>query len=458
MSLTDVFGAQFPYLFTSSLAISVLLFMLPQQDAQGSALRMASLGFLLVAISSLILTLTQNSGDLYLRGFALTLALVGISFLFVELSYVVAPSKLVVTVAAIVATFGIFIFVAWLQSPPYFVRLVIIDVLFAASLGFLGFFAQKLSVSQYATSRFVLSLSAFAFASISVLRILFFIFLNDQLLFLFYFAYCYVSIGVFSIFGLGFGFALTHIERVKFEMKLRNAENVALLDDVWEKQKQLEGVKNFITHEIVRPINAARSLCRSMNQRVQYSSHVAPIHYSEGGKLKRLEKELDSAMAQIQAVRDFDDVESLLKDVSLAEVGVSEFFASTQSRWDVLLEIHESTFGHLLHVDGFLLDIAIDNIIENAFKFSNGGVRLTVWCDDSSMCHIDVIDDGAGIPFGDWQNVWKIYFRVNEASSSEVTGSGLGMFLASKILNAHNGSARVVSSTPSTIRMSLPCK
>jgi signal transduction histidine kinase len=457
MNFTDVFGAQFPYLFTSSFAISVLLFMLPQQDNQRSALRMASFGFLLVATSSLILTLTQNSGNLYLRGFALMLALLGISCLFLELSYVLSRTKLIVIIASIVATFGVFIFFAWLQSPLYFARLIIIDTLFALSLGSLGYFSQKLNPRQYATSRLILGFSAYSFAAVSLLRIAFFIFLSDQLTFLFFFAYSYVSVGVFAIFGLGFGFALTHIERVTFEIKLKNAENIELLREVREKKNQLEGVKNFITHEIVRPINAAKSLCRSIGHGAVQSSNSASIFFPEDTKLRLLEKELNSAMAQIQAVRDFDDVESLLDDVSLSNVDIREFFSSTQSRWDVLLELHESTLGRFFKIDSFLLDIAIDNIIENAFKFGAGGVRLTVWCDEPSVCHIDVIDNGSGIPPCDWESVWRIYYRGSGVTSAEVHGSGLGMFLVSKILRAHDGSARVVSNSPSAIRMSLPC-
>jgi signal transduction histidine kinase len=458
MNFSEVFGAQFPYLFTSSLAISVLLFLLPQQTTHASALRMASLGFFLLAICSLILTLTQNCCYLYLRGFALMLALFGVSCLFVELGKVVSASKLILPAAAIVLNFGLVIFFVWLQSPPYFIRLIIVDILFAASFGFLGFLSLKLDPSQYATSRFVLGASAFSFASISLLRIIFFIFMGDWPLLLIHFAYLYVSTGVFSIFGLGFGFALTHIERVKFEMNLRNAENIALLKDVREKKRQLEDVKNFITHEIVRPINSAKSICRSLLQRAQQPSHRATTCHEENVKLRTLERELDSAMNQIQAVRDFDDVESLLDDVSFCELEIQVFFSAIQSRWNLILEIHDNALGRCLKADGFLLDIAIDNIIENAFKFGNGVVRLVVWCDESSVCHLDVIDDGVGIPVCDWQNVWNIYFRVNSASSTEVNGSGLGMFLTSKILSAHDGSAQVVSNSPSTIRMSLPCQ
>lgn len=456
--LTDIFGAQFPYLFTSSLAMSALLFMLPLKTTLKSPLRMASFGFILVAASMIILTLTQDCCYLYVRGFALMLGLFGISCLFIELGNVVAASKLMVFATAIVASFGLLTFIFWLQSPPYFVRLVIIDTFFATSLGLLGFISQKLDRFQYPTSRFLLSLSAFSFASISLLRIMIFALFNEHQSLMVYFAYFYVSTGVFSIFGLGFGFALTHIERVKFEMKLKNDENIMLLKDVLEKKKQLEDVRNFITHEIVRPINSAKSLCRVIRTKTEQPYLGATTCLGENDNLMALERELDSAMSQIRAVRDFDDVESLLDDVSISEVEIQDFFSAIQSRWNVILELNDNTLGRRLTADGFLLDIAIDNIIENAFKFGNGVVRLSVCCDESSVCHVDVIDDGPGIPVYDWKNVWNIYFRVNSKLSSKVSGSGLGMFLVSKILSAHNGSAQVVSNSPSTIRISLPCQ
>lgn len=458
MSLTDIFGAQFPYIFTSSLAVSLLLMMLPRFAGADSVLRVASLGFTLVAISALILTLTQDSDNIPLRGLALTLLIFGMSCFFVELGNFSGSRKLSLITAAVVVTFGVIIFIVWLQSPPYSLRLTVIDAVFAGIMGFFGFSSIKMDPSHYPTSRFVLSTSALSFVLISLLRLFFFHFLSEHYFALEYFAYFYVSVGIFSIFGLGFGFALLYVELLKSNIALKNAENKLLLADVTEKKAQLEDIKNFLTHEIVRPINSAKALCRSMRQMGKQPSFKAAPFYTEIAELQKLEKELDSVMAQIHAVREFDDVASLLSDISVSDLDIEHYFYTIQSRWNVKLELNENTFDRGLKADGFLLDIAIDNIIENAFKYGKGGVRLVVSCDESSICHIDVIDEGAGIPISYWQNVWGLYFRVNNESSTTITGSGIGMFLTSKILSAHHGSTRVVSNLPSTIRLSLPCR
>lgn len=458
MSLTDIFGAQFPYLATSSFSVSALLLMLPVDKTPPPGIRNASLGFLLISISALILTLAQDPNTIAYRGFALMLMLFGVSCLLVELGNITSGRKILTIFAAVVASFGFLIFVTWIQSPPYFVRLAVVDIIFTVTFSFFGLFSLKMSSSNYPISRFVLSWSAFSFAFISLLRLLFFLFLREHYFVLVYFSYLYVSIGVFTIFGLGFGFALTHVEWVKSEIKIKDVENTKLLNDLKAKKKELEDLNNFFTHEIVRPINSAKSLCKSMRPLGDYAAYDATQFYAKYEKLQKLENEIDKTIAQIQAVRNFDDVTSLLDNVSISDLDIKYYFHTVQTRWNVKLKLDKNTFGRSLQADCFLFDIAIDNIIENAFKHGNGVVSLFVSCDEQNVCHIDVIDEGAGIPTSHWQEVWDIYFRVNTALSNITNGSGIGMFLTGKILSAHKGIAQVVSNSPSTVRMSLPCR
>ncbi|WP_345955739.1 ATP-binding protein [Mucilaginibacter sp. PAMB04168] len=90
-----------------------------------------------------------------------------------------------------------------------------------------------------------------------------------------------------------------------------------------------------------------------------------------------------------------------------------------------------------------LLHIAFNNIIDNAFKYSAGapvGIRF-----DSSHNHvrITVTDTGPGIKPSDSELIFKSFYRADH--TSEVPGTGVGLYIASKIIQLCNGTIQVVS-------------
>ena len=58
---------------------------------------------------------------------------------------------------------------------------------------------------------------------------------------------------------------------------------------------------------------------------------------------------------------------------------------------------------------------------------------------------IEVADTGIGIPKAELQNLFAKFFRAKNAIHTEVSGSGLGLFVAREIMKAHGGSISVDS-------------
>jgi signal transduction histidine kinase len=90
-----------------------------------------------------------------------------------------------------------------------------------------------------------------------------------------------------------------------------------------------------------------------------------------------------------------------------------------------------------------LLMIALENILENANKFSgNKNVKITLKY-TPDIIKIEVCDSGIGIPEKDLRNVLQTFFRAENARS--FNGSGVGLSLSHNFLLLHNGKLSIHS-------------
>ncbi len=99
-------------------------------------------------------------------------------------------------------------------------------------------------------------------------------------------------------------------------------------------------------------------------------------------------------------------------------------------------------------------------LLTNAIQYTNegGSVGITCLCDRHTL-EISVRDTGIGIPRDDLQNIFEPFYRSQDARDRVKSGSGLGLSVARRIAEAHNGSIRV-ESTPGagscfTVRLPL---
>ncbi len=94
----------------------------------------------------------------------------------------------------------------------------------------------------------------------------------------------------------------------------------------------------------------------------------------------------------------------------------------------------------LIMGDACKLKMAIENIVDNAIKYTEkGSVDVNVEV-DPRVVKISVKDTGIGLSEEDLENIFgKTFERGEEAQKMFATGKGIGLYLSSKIIEAHNG-------------------
>lgn len=101
----------------------------------------------------------------------------------------------------------------------------------------------------------------------------------------------------------------------------------------------------------------------------------------------------------------------------------------------------------------------LDNLVDNAIKYTLAGGRITVrWrvC-ERNVC-VEVADTGIGIPDRDLPRVFERFYRVDKARSREMGGTGLGLAIVKHMAQALKGQVKVVSEVGqgSTFTLTLP--
>ncbi len=97
-----------------------------------------------------------------------------------------------------------------------------------------------------------------------------------------------------------------------------------------------------------------------------------------------------------------------------------------------------------LEIDGTRIAQVLENFITNARKYApDSSVNIHVRWDDERL-RVTVIDQGPGIPTEHVSHLFERFYRVPETSSS-VRGTGLGLYICRKIVEAHGGEIGVES-------------
>ena len=100
----------------------------------------------------------------------------------------------------------------------------------------------------------------------------------------------------------------------------------------------------------------------------------------------------------------------------------------------------------------------IDNLLDNAIKYTSRGEVRLVLRRDASWGMLEVVDTGIGIPAEERERVFERFYRVDRARSRELGGTGLGLSIVKHLVVAMNGLVEVESNMGrgSTFRVRLP--
>lgn len=124
----------------------------------------------------------------------------------------------------------------------------------------------------------------------------------------------------------------------------------------------------------------------------------------------------------------------------LVEQTLFEFSGETNKKEVELIFLKPESPIPTISCDLKLIRVALQNLIENAIKYSNikGKVFISLRQKENDIL-LSVHDTGIGIKDEDKENIFKKFYRAQNAQEKDVVGSGLGLYTAKNIVEKHNG-------------------
>lgn len=203
---------------------------------------------------------------------------------------------------------------------------------------------------------------------------------------------------------------------------------------------------NNMTHEFKTPVTNIGLTGEIIRKKTSEESGVhvyVDILLKENEKLrKKIEQVLlgSSMDQQRRHAMDRFDVHQLIAEC------VEPFQFKILERNGVL-KLHLDASNAFISGDRELLAQAINNVIDNAEKYSLEPPYIVVeTVDNEKAIEIRIADKGIGIPEGSMTKVFEKFFRVQRGDIHNVKGFGLGLTFVKSVIQAHRGRVRLFSS------------
>lgn len=133
------------------------------------------------------------------------------------------------------------------------------------------------------------------------------------------------------------------------------------------------------------------------------------------------------------------DITELIEDVAKEQ---AETYASRKQNLKVITH-RKKVYAD---ADQAKVRMVFENLIDNASKYSEHNKEVTVTVDkEPQWVRVDIVDRGVGLAPEDADKLFEKFSRVHNPLSTEVGGTGLGLYWAKNIIDLHNGMIRVSS-------------
>ncbi|QEL00146.1 HAMP domain-containing histidine kinase [Olivibacter sp. LS-1] len=214
---------------------------------------------------------------------------------------------------------------------------------------------------------------------------------------------------------------------------------------------------NNLTHEFKTPVSVIKIAGNNIQSAKELKEDARKLY----GKI--LDEEADKLNKLLNTLLSFTQIENKSIKLKYEKVNLKDFCEKIVNRYqlkypgfDLQYELKDVS---TLHTDQVLLGSVFQNLIDNAYKYSEEGsksLKITIFKQKKQIM-FKFVDKGIGIPRSELINIFKKFYRVKSQYNQQ--GSvGLGLAFCKELLNFMDGDIQVKSTLGkgSTFLVTLP--
>ncbi len=245
-----------------------------------------------------------------------------------------------------------------------------------------------------------------------------------------------------SILFLGLFIIVNHFKKL-------NTKNEKALEVKTEELRQLNEFKSQffvnISHEIRTPLTLIKgetdrlsSYCHST------SSEIIDIQEGLNRQVYKITKMVDDVLdlAKMDSAHFSLNLQYTNLTNLLSKIYVS--FEPVFKQKNIDFVFVRSTKNYFINADAIYLERAINNIILNAFKYTEQGSVVLQLTQEKDIVKISIKDTGVGIPEEDIDKICNRFFQVNN-DINKTGGNGIGLAFSNEIISLHTGKMQIKS-------------
>jgi signal transduction histidine kinase len=237
---------------------------------------------------------------------------------------------------------------------------------------------------------------------------------------------------------------------------------VLIMDDVTAEREILQMQRDFVAmvgHELRTPLTIIKGFAWTLRKRANIAApeETLDVVSTIVGKADQLERLIEDLLY-------VSNIEAREAKLSIERIGVAELIRG------VAQEVVKDYAGREIVVDvprtlswpcdQTKIALVLRHLIDNALKYSEAPDKVTVQAyeaDDDEL-RIDVIDRGVGIVSSDIPHIFERFRQVDNSSTREHGGTGVGLYLSAQLVKMHRGRMWVDSTwgKGSTFSVALP--
>lgn len=230
------------------------------------------------------------------------------------------------------------------------------------------------------------------------------------------------------------------------ELERRVADRTHELEKLNEELKRLNQMKSdfisAVSHELRTPLTSIKGYAS-----ILMTGKLGDVLPAQKERLEKIDKHSNNLVHLINNLLDIARIESgkvqmEMKDISIKEMldSIVDIITPQVKEKNISLKINSKIKFDRIKADQSQIERVFLNLLSNAAKFTPENGKITIDIEEKSDdTQFSIEDTGIGIPSQDIQKVFQEFFRADNALDQKIKGSGLGLSLVKKIIEAHKG-------------------